>query len=112
MTAVQPAPPAAAPVTGRRERARARRLPRKRRRTAPAHPSRIWVGRRFRAALALSAAVLLPHAHVVGHGAPTMLGGFAHGLLEATSSSGTAVVVAFAILLVAAWCFRRVRLEQ
>ena len=40
------------------------------------------------------------------------LGGFVESLLKATSSTGTAIVVAFAILIVAAWCFRRMRLEH
>lgn len=90
----------------------ATRIPRKHRSTAPAHPSRAWVRRRFRVTLLICGGVLAAHAYVVGHGAPTCFGGFAHGLLTATSGKGTAVLVAFLIALFAAWCFRRVRLER
>ena len=77
MTAVQPA----APVTSRRDGAPKPQVPRRHRSTAPAHPSRVWVRRRFRVALALCAAALATHAYLVGHGAPTIFGGFAEGLL-------------------------------
>jgi hypothetical protein len=111
MTAVQPAP--SAPLEpAPPEDARPRRAPRKRRSTAPAHPSRRRLLNGFRVALALCAAALVGHAYVVGHGADVGLGGFVEDLLKATSSSGTAIVVAFAIVILAAWCFRRIRLEQ
>ena len=112
MTAVQPAPPTTPPKSPGREATRTRRVQRKRLSTVPAHPSRRQLLFRFRAALVLCMALLVAHAYVVGHGTKVGLGGFVEDLLKATSSTGTAIVVAFAIVIVAAWCFRRVRLEH
>jgi hypothetical protein len=113
MTAVQPTTTPTGQAPGADTARPAPRRPRNRRSTAPAHPSRRLLVSLFYAALGLCLLALLGHAYVVGHGTDVGLGGMIDdGLLKATTSSGTAVFVAFAILIVAAWCFRRIRLER
>ena len=101
MTAVQPTETPTPEQPPRSQATVARNQARKHRSTAPAHPSRRGLVQVFRAVLVLCIVALVAHAYVVGHGTNVGLGGFVESLLKATSSTGTAIVVAFAILIVA-----------
>ncbi len=79
---------------------------------APRHRANRGRVRLFRAGLAAGAVALGFQAYLLGHGPDLGLGGFARAICTAVSAHGTAVLVAFGVLVHCAWCFRRLWLER
>jgi hypothetical protein len=85
---------------------------RKLRSRSPRYPHRwpwvvTWIG-----ILTLTLGALAGLAFLVGHGEPVRTGSsFVDAVLAATRNTGPAVAVAFAVLTVAAWCFRHLWLD-
>jgi len=79
---------------------------------AARYPSRRWTVIGFGVGVAVAVALLLLLGYVIGHSSDVGLGAFAESVLTAASSNGAAVVLAFALLTLGAWCVRRLWLER
>jgi hypothetical protein len=79
---------------------------------APRYPSRRWSVAGFAVGVGVAVSLLLLLGYVIGHNADVGLGEFVESILAAASSNGAAVVLAFALVTVGAWCVRRLWLER